>query len=128
MFALKTIVLAFAALAVAVPHKPVGAKNSNTEVDVKTFEQAHDECSHMQDGNTQISCCNTESEDEGDDIGGLIGSLDGLNLLGGNCQPITIPVLGVAVPITNTCNQQVACCSGDQNVSNASFPIFTLGH
>ena len=75
----------------------------------------------MNDGKNQVACCNEESED-GDTVGGLIGSLDGL--LGGNCQPITIPIglISAAVPITDYCNTQVACCSGDQNVSITWFP------
>lgn len=129
MFALKTVVLAFAALAVAMPHQPAGnTENSNTEVNSEveftSLQQAHDQCSHMNDGKNQIACCNEEKEMEGDDQGGLLGSLgDGLEILSGNCQPIAIPIglVAAAVPITDYCNQQVACCSGDQNVSLHSF-------
>lgn len=120
MLAIQSIVLAFAAFAAAVPHGPPkggNTNNVNTEVDsdVKftSVKEAHDQCSHMNDGKNQISCCNDESEQE---AGGLLGVNLG-SLLGGNCQPIAIPILGIDVPITDYCNQQVACCSGDQNVS-----------
>ncbi|OBT47698.1 hypothetical protein VE00_02220 [Pseudogymnoascus sp. WSF 3629] len=71
---------------------------------------------NAQCGNGQvISCCNTKSTSTG--AGGLLGLggvLDGV--LGGNCNPLTIPVVGVAVPLSQACaGNQAACCTGDQH-------------
>ncbi|KFY44516.1 hypothetical protein V494_01437 [Pseudogymnoascus sp. VKM F-4513 (FW-928)] len=60
-------------------------------------------------GNGQVvSCCNT-----GDKAGA--GLLD--NLLGGNCSPLLIPIIGLLpIQIQKACgNNQAACCTGDQN-------------
>ncbi|KFZ15336.1 hypothetical protein V502_05673 [Pseudogymnoascus sp. VKM F-4520 (FW-2644)] len=57
-------------------------------------------------GNGQVvSCCNSKDTHNG------LNLLDGL--LGGNCSPLTVPVVGV--PIHKACGgNQAACCTGDQ--------------
>jgi len=88
-------------------------------------------------GNGQvISCCNTKSSSGGS--GGLLGLggvLDGV--LGGDCNPLTIPIgkpwypsyisnrtdsqiVGVAVPVSQACaGNQAACCTGSESVSTS---------
>ncbi|SPN98447.1 uncharacterized protein DNG_01491 [Cephalotrichum gorgonifer] len=97
MFAIQTLVVAFAAFAAA---SPQGSKG-------KSVADVQATCSGNGSGN-QISCCNVSKGDTGLDILG--------GLLGGACSPISIPIglVAAAVPITDYCNTQVACCSGDQ--------------
>ena len=117
MYAIKTIVLAFVAFTASVAAAPQGA----TGVQSVTAQQAVDQCAHNNDGKNQVSCCNSKQVQNGV---GIIGNLGNLDILGGECQPISIPtaVLGgaAAVPISNFCNQQAACCSGDQTVRTLS--------
>ncbi|KAM3443367.1 hypothetical protein MY4824_000670 [Beauveria thailandica] len=71
----------------------------------QTLGDAAAQCGNHQ----QISCCS-----KGNSAGTL---LDGL--LGGNCSPIDLSVIGAAitVSISTACSTQVACCTGDQNAS-----------
>ncbi|SPO07064.1 uncharacterized protein DNG_09758 [Cephalotrichum gorgonifer] len=96
MFAFKTLIVAFAAIAAAAPGKGV-----------KSTQEVIAECSGNGSGNT-VACCNKEQGDTGLNVLG--------DLLGGACEPVSIPLLAVslAIPITDYCNAQVACCSGDQ--------------
>lgn len=123
MYAIKTIVLAFAtfaATAAAAPH-PQGP----------SVEQAVNQCSGNDMGQTQVSCCDTTKTETGG-AGGLLGGglLNNLNLLGGQCSPIALPlnIIGgaVAIPITDYCTNQAACCSGDQTVSETMFDFLKL--
>ena len=126
---------AFAVAALASPLQGPGGQegsNSVSESGITTLGQAAAQC-----GNGQvISCCNQGDKSS---QGGLIGSvLDGV--LGGSCDALDVTVIGefpmampsklqytnaltgVSVPITNACNGQVACCTGDQNVSLSNVP------
>ncbi|KAI5460543.1 hypothetical protein BGZ63DRAFT_425050 [Mariannaea sp. PMI_226] len=90
----KSVILCLAAVAVAVP---TGRGGSNTKVG--------DVCGN---GNS-VHCCNAETAKKLTN-GGLLGlGIDLQNLLG-QCNEVTVPVLGVGVPIKSQCSQQTVCC------------------
>ncbi|KFY17495.1 hypothetical protein V492_00623 [Pseudogymnoascus sp. VKM F-4246] len=66
-------------------------------------------------GNGQsIHCCNKSSVNNGK--GGLLGVGSILDGVFGTCSPLTIPVIGVAVPVNKACgDNQAACCTGAHN-------------
>ncbi|KHN95967.1 uncharacterized protein MAM_06072 [Metarhizium album ARSEF 1941] len=84
---LFNVFLSAATVAVAFAAPPLQNRDGTK---VPTVKAASAKC-----GNGQvISCCN-----------------GGLALVGGNCSPI--PLLSL-LPISTACNNQVACCTGDQ--------------
>ncbi|OAQ65283.1 fungal hydrophobin domain-containing protein [Pochonia chlamydosporia 170] len=84
----KAVILALAAVAVAVPTAKKG-----------------DSCG----ANSVVKCCNSQTADKLFNKGGLLSNLDLKNLLG-NCNDVTVPVVGAAVPVKSQCSNQAVCC------------------
>lgn len=105
MFALKTVILAFAAFAASAAAAPQSSMFPS-EVNLR---HAIDKCEQGPSQN-QISCCNSEHND-------LLSILDDLSLLGGQCQQLQIPINILAVADTTqtgvVCQGQIACCAGE---------------
>ncbi|KHN96691.1 hydrophobin [Metarhizium album ARSEF 1941] len=94
------IAAATIATALAAPHQHGGDVNSDHKQKVSVRDAA------AQCGNGQkLSCCN-----KGDTGASILG-----DLLGGNCDAISIPIIALDIPISSACTNQVACCPGDQN-------------
>jgi hypothetical protein len=91
MFA-KAVILALAAVAVAVPTNWARQDGGDT-------------CGN---GNT-VHCCNSETVKKLTGHGLIPINADLQNLLG-QCNDVTVAVLGGAVPIKNLCSQQAVCC------------------
>ncbi|KAI5464023.1 hypothetical protein BGZ63DRAFT_411866 [Mariannaea sp. PMI_226] len=86
----NALILCLAAVAVAAP------TNSGKGGDV---------CGN---GNT-VHCCNAETAKKLTNKGLIPIGLDLENLLG-QCNEVTVPVIGVAVPVKSQCSQQAVCC------------------
>ncbi|KAG8414754.1 hypothetical protein J3459_014079 [Metarhizium acridum] len=93
------------ATVLAVPHGGKGyggqANGNHNGNHIQTLGDAAAQCGNHQ----KISCCN-----KGNSAGTV---LDGL--LGGSCSPLDLTVLGIDIPISTACSNQVACCTGDQS-------------
>ncbi|TQV90622.1 hypothetical protein V2A60_008299 [Cordyceps javanica] len=63
-------------------------------------------------GNT-VQCCDHATADKLIQ-GSLIGDLDLSSLLG-QCNDISVNVIGAVVPIKNICHNQAVCCNTQQN-------------
>ncbi|KAI5455631.1 hypothetical protein BGZ63DRAFT_398118 [Mariannaea sp. PMI_226] len=85
----KALILCLAAIAVAAPTK---AGKGDT-------------CGN---GNT-VHCCNIETAKKLTNHGLIPIGLDLENLLG-QCNEVTVPVIGVGVPVKTQCSQQAVCC------------------
>ncbi|KAI5460906.1 hypothetical protein BGZ63DRAFT_464916 [Mariannaea sp. PMI_226] len=57
----------------------------------------------------KIHCCDAETAKKLTNHGLIPVGLDLQNLLG-QCNEVTVPVLGVAVPVKTQCSQQAVCC------------------
>ncbi|OAA36067.1 hydrophobin [Metarhizium rileyi] len=95
------VLVAAATLATALALPSGGSGNGNGNGHGHSVGDAAAQCGNHQ----QLSCCN-----KGNSAGTL---LDGL--LGGNCSPLDLSIIGVGVPLSTACSNQVACCTGDQN-------------
>ncbi|KAI5464438.1 hypothetical protein BGZ63DRAFT_451659 [Mariannaea sp. PMI_226] len=63
-------------------------------------------------GNT-VHCCDSETAKKLTNTGLIPIGLDLENLLG-QCNEVTVAVLGVAVPVKSQCSQQTVCCGKSQ--------------
>ncbi|CAG5179622.1 uncharacterized protein ALTATR162_LOCUS9378 [Alternaria atra] len=88
----KAIILTLAAVAVAVP----------------TNVARQDSCG----SDSTVHCCNNETADKltGRGLIPINADIADLQNLLGQCNDITVAVLGGAVPIKNLCSQQAVCC------------------
>jgi hypothetical protein len=99
----KAIILALAAVAAAVP----------------TNLARQDSCGS---GST-VHCCNNETSQKLIGHGLIPINADLQNLLG-QCNDVTVAVLGGAVPIKNVCSQQAVCCGEiEQKVIGSPNPL-----
>lgn len=98
----KAIILALATVAIAAPTHGDGGNSCTAK-------------------GGQIKCCNSDTAKKVTSHG-LLSGLDLQNLLG-QCNDVTVPVVGVAVPIKSQCSQQTVCCGEiNQNVSFYTRP------
>jgi hypothetical protein len=88
----RAIILALAAVAVAVP----------------TNLARQDSCG----SDSTVHCCNNETAEKvtGHGLIPINADIADLQNLLGQCNDITVAVLGGAVPIKNLCSQQAVCC------------------
>lgn len=94
----KAVILAFVAVAVAVSTNQEGQG---------------DTCAS--DGGI-LYCCDSETAKQLTNPGPISTTADLQNLLG-QCNEVTVPVLGAAVPVKAQCSQQAVCCGEiNQNV------------
>lgn len=56
-----------------------------------------------------IHCCNSATANQLTDHGLIPITADLQNLLS-QCNDVTVPAIGLAVPIKNQCSQQAVCC------------------
>jgi hypothetical protein len=99
----KAIILTLAAVAVAVP----------------TNVARQDSCG----SDSTVHCCNNETADKltGRGLIPINADIADLQNLLGQCNDITVAVLGGAVPIKNLCSQQAVCC-GDMEQTVIESP------
>ncbi|KAK2616956.1 hypothetical protein QQS21_000045 [Conoideocrella luteorostrata] len=110
----KAVILAFAAVAAAVPTN-WGDSNGDDG------QSVGDVCGN---GNT-VHCCNDESAKKLTS-GGLIPLTGDLQNLLGQCNDITGSVLGGAAAVNPACSQQAVCCGQTEQhglVNIGCFPI-----
>ncbi|RYP08033.1 hypothetical protein DL764_002179 [Monosporascus ibericus] len=95
-----TALLSLVAGVLAVPHQPAAIPRS------LTVSEASNKCGE----DLVLSCCNEKSSNIG---GGLLGGLlQGFELFSG-CSQLSVAGIGGSVPIDNKCEQNVACCQGN---------------